>query len=509
MKPTSAWKEALLPGAVLAVILVIGLPLLNAGGYVSDYYLNLFGKYLSLAVLAMGMSLIWGFSGILSLGQAIFFGIGAYCFGMYLMLESSGKGVYGEAIPDFMVWNQVTQLPLYWKPFHSLPFAIIAALLVPAVAAVIIGFLTFRRRVGGTYFAILTQAMAFAAWLMFNRNEMNLGGTNGLTDFKTLLGYSLSEPATQRGLYLCTSILLVVSFFVCRWLVGSKMGLVLTAVRDQEQRLRFLGYPGRLVQDFHFRRRRGPGRPGGAPCTCRRSASSRPARSAFCRRWKSSSGLPPAGRNSLVGAIIGAVGINAARSVLTARFPEWWPDHPGQSVRRRRPVLPRWHRRHPRPVPPGPPAVTGAACRRAGPASRSGAAPQRGSRPQPRAGPTADRERHVEPQRGTIMYIEDITVTFDGFQAAERSRFLRGPRRIARPDRPQRRRQDDPARRHLRPGQAGHRARHLRSANRSQQTRGTRDHHAGHRAQVPDPHRVQEPDADRQSDPSPCATAAT
>ena len=216
MKHTSAWKEALLPGALLAVILVIGLPLLNAAGYVSDYYLNLFGKYLSLAILAMGMSLIWGFSGILSLGQAIFFGIGAYCFGMYLMLESSGKGVYGEAIPDFMVWNQVTQLPLYWKPFHSLPFAAVAALLVPVAAAVVIGFLTFRRRVGGTYFAILTQAMAFAAWLMFNRNEMNLGGTNGLTDFKTLLGYSLSEPGTQRGLYLCTAILLVASFFVCR-----------------------------------------------------------------------------------------------------------------------------------------------------------------------------------------------------------------------------------------------------------------------------------------------------
>ena len=324
MKHTSAWKEALLPGAVLAVILVIGLPLLNAGGYVSDYYLNLFGKYLSLAVLAMGMSLIWGFSGILSLGQAIFFGIGAYCFGMYLMLESSGKGVYGEAIPDFMVWNQVTQLPLYWKPFHSLPFAVVAALLVPVAAAVVIGFLTFRRRVGGTYFAILTQAMAFAAWLMFNRNEMNLGGTNGLTDFKTLLGYSLSEPGTQRALYLCTSILLVISFFVCRWLVGSKMGLVLTAVRDQEQRLRFLGYPVASYKIFIFAVAAALGGLAGALYVPQVGIIT-PSQIGVLPSLEIVVWVATGGRNSLVGAIIGAVGINAARSVLTARFPEWWP----------------------------------------------------------------------------------------------------------------------------------------------------------------------------------------
>lgn len=324
MKHTSAWKEALLPGALLAVILVIGLPLLNAAGYVSDYYLNLFGKYLSLAILAMGMSLIWGFSGILSLGQAIFFGIGAYCFGMYLMLESSGKGVYGEAIPDFMVWNQVTQLPLYWKPFHSLPFAILAALLVPVAAAVVIGFLTFRRRVGGTYFAILTQAMAFAAWLMFNRNEMNLGGTNGLTDFKTLLGYSLSEPGTQRGLYLCTALLLVVSFFVCRWLVGSKMGLVLTAVRDQEQRLRFLGYPVASYKIFIFAVAAALGGLAGALYVPQVGIIT-PSQIGVLPSLEIVVWVATGGRNSLVGAIIGAVGINAARSVLTARFPEWWP----------------------------------------------------------------------------------------------------------------------------------------------------------------------------------------
>ncbi len=324
MKPTSAWKEALLPGTLLAVILLIGLPLLNASGHISDYYLNLFGKYLSLSILAMGMALIWGFSGILSLGQAIFFGIGAYSFGMYLMLESSGKGVYGEAVPDFMVWNQVTQLPLYWKPFHSLPFALAAALLLPVVAATIIGFLTFRRRVGGTYFAILTQAMAFATWLMFNRNELNLGGTNGLTDFKSVLGYPLSEPSTQRGLYLCTALLLVVSFFICRWLVGSKMGLVLTAMRDQEQRLRFLGYPVASYKIFIFAVAAALGGLAGALYVPQVGIIT-PSQIGVLPSLEIVVWVATGGRNSLIGAIIGAVGINAARSVLTTRFPEWWP----------------------------------------------------------------------------------------------------------------------------------------------------------------------------------------
>ena len=324
MKRTPAWKEALLPGSLLAVILLIGLPLLNASGYISDYYLNLFGKYLSLSILAMGMALIWGFSGILSLGQAIFFGIGAYSFGMYLMLESSGKGVYGEAVPDFMVWNQVTQLPLYWKPFHSLPFALAAALLLPVVAATIIGFLTFRRRVGGTYFAILTQAMAFATWLMFNRNELNLGGTNGLTDFKSVLGYPLSEPSTQRGLYLCTALLLVISFFICRWLVGSKMGLVLTAMRDQEQRLRFLGYPVASYKIFIFAVAAALGGLAGALYVPQVGIIT-PSQIGVLPSLEIVVWVATGGRNSLIGAIIGAVGINAARSVLTTRFPEWWP----------------------------------------------------------------------------------------------------------------------------------------------------------------------------------------
>src|SRR5574337_2211857 len=243
MRAGQNWRATAAATATLALIFVVLVPLLNVAGLVSDYYLNLFGKYLSLAILALGMDLIWGYTGILSLGQAVFFGLGAYAMGMYLMLASTGHGVYGEAIPDFMIWNRVFVLPLFWRPFRYFPLAVAGALIVPTVAAAVVGFLTFRRRVGGTYFAILTQAMAFAVWLMFNRNELNLGGTNGLTDFKMVLGFSLRDPTTLRGLYLITAVVLVLSFFLCACVVRSKMGLVLTAVRDQERRLAFLGYP--------------------------------------------------------------------------------------------------------------------------------------------------------------------------------------------------------------------------------------------------------------------------
>jgi urea transport system permease protein len=247
-----AGKPTWLAEAILVMLLIVVLSLLNGLGFLSDYYLNLCGKYLALAILALGMDLIWGYTGILSLGQAVFFGLGAYAMGMYLMLGSSGRGVYGEPIPDFMVWNRVLELPLFWKPFQYFPFAALSAVLLPALVATVIGLLTFRRRVSGTYFAILTQAMAYATWLLFNRNELNLGGTNGLTDFKRLLGFSLSDAGTLRGLYLVTAIGLVGSFWLCRWLVGSKMGLVLTAIRDQERRLEFLGYPVAHYKIFIF-----------------------------------------------------------------------------------------------------------------------------------------------------------------------------------------------------------------------------------------------------------------
>jgi urea transport system permease protein len=319
-----AGRRTWLAEAILVILLIVVLPLLNGMGFLSDYYLNLCGKYLSLAILAMGMDLIWGYTGILSLGQAVFFGLGAYSMGMYLMLGSSGRGVYGAPIPDFMVWNRVLELPLFWKPFQYFPLAALSALLLPALVAAIIGWLTFRRRVSGTYFAILTQAMAYAAWLLFNRNELNLGGTNGLTDFKRLLGFSLSDPGTLRGLYLMTALGLVGSFLLCRWLVGSKTGLVLTAIRDQERRLQFLGYPVAHYKIFIFAVAGMLSGLAGALYVTQVGIIT-PSQIGVLPSLEIVVWVAIGGRGTLVGAILGAIGINAARSVLTARYPEWWP----------------------------------------------------------------------------------------------------------------------------------------------------------------------------------------
>jgi len=312
------------PELAVALVLVVLLPLLHAAGIVSDYRLNLFGKYLALALLAIAMDLIWGYTGILSLGQAIFFGFGAYSMGMYMLLASSGKSVYGEAIPDFMVWNRVTELPAFWVPFRSFAFALAAALVLPAAVAAVIGWLTLARRVAGVYFSILTQAIAFAAWLMFNRNEMNLGGTNGLTDFKSVLGFSLGQPRTLWGLYVVTAIVVSAVFALSRALVRSKMGLVLTAARDQESRLQFLGYPVSRYKIFIFVLAAMITGLGGALYAPQVGIIT-PSQIGVVPSLEIVVWVAFGGRGTLLGALIGAIGVNAARSLLTTYYPDWWP----------------------------------------------------------------------------------------------------------------------------------------------------------------------------------------
>ena len=319
-----SWDTHLLWLGLFGIVFVVVLPLANALGFLSDYYLNLFGKYLSLAILALGMDLIWGYTGILSLGQAIFFGIGAYSIGMHMMLEGSGKGVYGEPVPDFMIWNQVYQLPIFWKPYKYFVFALGSSVLLPAALAALVGFLTFRRRLRGTYFAILTQAIAFAVWLMLNRNEMKLGGTNGLTDFKSILGFSLGQPATLRALYIFTAAALVGAFLVSRWLVRSKTGLVLQAIRDNERRLEFLGYNVASYKIFVF-----------AVSGALAGLSGLLYAPQVGIITPSQVGVLPSleiviwvafgGRGTLWGALLGAISINWLRSVLTATYPSLWP----------------------------------------------------------------------------------------------------------------------------------------------------------------------------------------
>src|SRR2546428_12506522 len=159
--------------------------------------------------------------------------------GMHLMLEIGSKSVYQSALPDFMVWNQVKELPLFWKPFYSGAFTLAAVVLVPDLFALTFGFLAFRSRIRGVYFSIITQALALSAWLVFNRNEMRRGGTNGLADFKTIFGFPLNQPATQRGLYAVTAATLVVAYLLCRRITGSRAGKVLVAIRDSETRVLF------------------------------------------------------------------------------------------------------------------------------------------------------------------------------------------------------------------------------------------------------------------------------
>ncbi|PYM16074.1 MAG: urea ABC transporter permease subunit UrtC [Candidatus Rokuibacteriota bacterium] len=320
----SAWTTDRLAVGVFAIVFVVALPIANIAGLVSDYYLNLFGKYLALAILALGMDLLWGYAGILSLGQAIFFGIGAYAIGMFMMLEGSGKGVYGEPVPDFMIWNQVYQLPWFWKPFRYLPVAVAGAVLLPALLAVLIGLLTFRRKLRGTYFAILTQAIAFAVWLTINRNEMKLGGTNGLTDFKSVLGFSLSGPATQRALYVVTAAVLMIAFALSRRLVRSKTGLVLQAIRDNERRLEFLGYNTASFKIFVF------GVAGGLAGLAGLLYAPQvgiitPSQVGVLPSLEIVIWVAFGGRGTLWGALLGAVSINWLRSVLTGSYPRIWP----------------------------------------------------------------------------------------------------------------------------------------------------------------------------------------
>jgi len=250
-------KRESLALAVVSLVLVAVLPALNtlppsSAFHVPNFTLNLFGKFLTYAILALGLDLLWGYAGVLSLGHGVFFGLGAYAMGMHLMLEIGTQSVYQNALPDFMVWNQVKTLPLFWRPFHSAIFTIVAIMAVPALVGFAFGFLAFRSRIRGVYFSIITQALALSAWLVFNRNEMNLGGTNGLADFKTIFGFRLNQPSTQRGLYVITALTLIAAFLLCRWITRTRAGKVLVAIRDSETRVLFSGYAPANYKLFVF-----------------------------------------------------------------------------------------------------------------------------------------------------------------------------------------------------------------------------------------------------------------
>ncbi|MCD6023752.1 MAG: livM [Fibrobacteria bacterium] len=311
------------PGLLLAFILLLVVPVLNLTGVMSDLSLNLLGRYLCFALVAIGIDLIWGYTGILSLCQALFFCLGGYCIGMHMLLKTGAQGVYGSALPDFMVWTGVTELPWFWKPFSSFGATLAFGLLVPALAAFIFGFFAFRSRIKGVYFSIISQALALAAWLIFLRNETRLGGTNGLTDFKTLLGFPLAEPSTKRALYLFTALVLILIYFACRFAIRSKFGKILVAIRDSETRVRFTGISVARYKIFVFAAAALLAGIGGmlyVPQTGIITPGRMDVRSSLeMVVW-----VAVGGRATLMGPILGAIGISLLYSFLTGALPGSW-----------------------------------------------------------------------------------------------------------------------------------------------------------------------------------------
>jgi urea transport system permease protein len=315
-----------LPAA--AVGLVVVLPALNAlpadfPVHVSDFTLNLFGKYLAYAILALGIDLIWGYTGVLSLGHGVFFGLGAYAMGMHLMLEIGTQSVYRDALPDFMVWNRVTELPLFWTPFYSAGFTLFAMIAVPALVAWIFGYLTFRSRIRGVYFSIITQALALSSWLMFNRNAMNLGGTNGLSGFKSIFGFTLNSAATQRGLYVITALCLCGAYLLCRWITRSPAGRVLVAIRDSETRVLFAGYSPAAFKLFVFVVSAGLAGVAGALYVPQVGIIT-PAKIGVLPSIEMIIWVAVGGRGTLLGPVVGAVGVSWLQSILTTNYPDLW-----------------------------------------------------------------------------------------------------------------------------------------------------------------------------------------
>jgi urea transport system permease protein len=237
--------------AVVAILLAVAItvPVLNlyvpadSPLHVPGHAVPLLGKYLSYALLALSVGLIWGYAGILSLGHGAFFALGGYAMGMYLMRQIGTRGVYGNPdLPDFMVFLNWQELPFAWHGFQHFPYAMLMVLLVPGALAFVFGWFAFRSRVTGVYFSIITQAMTFALMLGFFRNNLGFGGNNGLTDFKDILGFDIQAPATRAALFAATAVALAFAYLICRAVVASRFGKVLVAIRDAESRTRFLGY---------------------------------------------------------------------------------------------------------------------------------------------------------------------------------------------------------------------------------------------------------------------------
>ncbi|MGD8557479.1 MAG: urea ABC transporter permease subunit UrtC [Chromatiales bacterium] len=311
-----------------AVAIVI--PLLNllvpesSPFHVTTYTVSLFGKYLTYALLAVAVDLVWGYLGILSLGHAAFFALGGYVMGMYLMRQIGDRGVYGDPLlPDFMVFLNWKELPWFWHGLDMFWFAAIMIALVPGLLAFIFGWLAFRSRVTGVYLSIITQALTYALMLAFFRNEMGFGGNNGLTDFKDILGFSLQSDATKVGLFVASAVALALGYLACRWIVTSKLGRVTVAIRDAEDRTRFIGYRVEYFKLWVFTFSAILAGIAGALYVPQvgiiNPGEFSPLNSIELVIW-----VAIGGRYTLYGAVIGALLVNYAKTVLTGVWPDAW-----------------------------------------------------------------------------------------------------------------------------------------------------------------------------------------
>ena len=313
----------LLAAAALVPVLNLLVPA-DSPLHMPTWVVSLVGKYLTFALLALSVDLIWGFSGILSLGHGAFFALGGYAIGMHLMREIGSRGVYGNPLlPDFMVFLNWTELPWYWHGFDSFAFALLMVVLVPGVLAFVFGWFAFRSRVTGVYFSIISQALTFALMLAFFRNDMGFGGNNGLTDFKDVLGFDLQDDRVRAALFALTAVVLAAAYYCCRLIILSRLGKVLVAVRDAESRVRFLGYRVEYYKLFVFVFSAMLAGIAGALYVPQvgiiNPSEFAPANSIEIVIW-----VAIGGRGTLHGAILGAILVNYLKTWFTGAIPELW-----------------------------------------------------------------------------------------------------------------------------------------------------------------------------------------
>lgn len=312
--------------AAVTVLVIICNTVFSPGSalHIPTYTVTLLGKYLTFALLAVAVDLIWGYLGILSLGHGAFFALGGYAMGMYLMRQIGDRGVYGDPLlPDFMVFLNWSELPWFWQGFDQFWFAALMVVVAPGVLAFVFGWLAFRSRVTGVYLSIITQALTFALMLAFYRNEMGFGGNNGLTDFKDILGFDLQSDATRLTLFTLSAVALACGYLACRFIVTSKLGRVAMAIRDAESRTRFIGYKVENFKLWIWTFSAALAGIAGALYVPQVGIINpnefSPLNSIELVVW-----VALGGRATLYGAVVGAIAVNYAKTYFTGVLPEVW-----------------------------------------------------------------------------------------------------------------------------------------------------------------------------------------